>query len=354
MWVCNTCLLEKYTSGIFYGHRDCSRHLTVCFLCSNMLHSAQLFTVLNDAQAVTEGSQMPETVPEAVKDKIFPPEQLSLTAFIDFCLPPCSTSRSELENYFTTLPPDAGTSLVPADTDALRTLSLPPPSVVHQLSLRAATAWTNGSRSGYIRTAFLRSCPNLNPLAITVKIPLLAPSEQVSKSLDYDRWMQSPTFLRILKYLKHVLETEWRSQQNPILIGMSAQDVRSAFVRQFERYVKGVYPFETPIGERQSPLAYWRNLTLNNDSAVLAVRSLFIIHLKVLSVITKLRQCIGDKLFSIKPNSMPEERTMSVFTKMNSASCNRQQVRTLVDMTQIRQWHTYDPTVGHNNTFLLR
>ncbi|KAF9219055.1 hypothetical protein BS17DRAFT_860591 [Gyrodon lividus] len=40
---------------------------------------------------------------------------------------------------------------------------------------------------------------------------------------------------------------------------------------------------------------------------------------------------------------MPEEHTMSVFTKMNSASCNQQQVRALDDMTQIRQWHMYDP-----------
>ncbi|KAG6371755.1 hypothetical protein JVT61DRAFT_9107 [Boletus reticuloceps] len=40
---------------------------------------------------------------------------------------------------------------------------------------------------------------------------------------------------------------------------------------------------------------------------------------------------------------MPEERTMSVFTKMNSAMRNRQQVRALVDMTQIRQWHMYNP-----------
>jgi hypothetical protein len=35
---------------------------------------------------------------------------------------------------------------------------------------------------------------------------------------------------------------------------------------------------------------------------------------------------------------------MSVFTKMNSSARNRQQVRTLVDMTHIRQWHMYDPT----------
>ncbi|KAI9572319.1 hypothetical protein HD554DRAFT_1668992 [Boletus coccyginus] len=41
---------------------------------------------------------------------------------------------------------------------------------------------------------------------------------------------------------------------------------------------------------------------------------------------------------------MPEERTMSVFTRMNSMAHNRQQVRTLVDMTHIQQWHMYDPT----------
>ncbi|KAG1759650.1 hypothetical protein EDD22DRAFT_849092 [Suillus occidentalis] len=53
--------------------------------------------------------------------------------------------------------------------------------------------------------------------------------------------------------------------------------------------------------------------------------------------------CIAEKLYSIKPSSIPEERTMSVFTKMNTPTRNRQQVCTLVEMTQIRQWHMYDP-----------
>ncbi|KAG1838435.1 hypothetical protein DFJ58DRAFT_733809 [Suillus subalutaceus] len=38
-----------------------------------------------------------------------------------------------------------------------------------------------------------------------------------------------------------------------------------------------------------------------------------------------------------------EKCTMSVFTKMNTPARNRQQVRTLIDMTQFRQWHMYDP-----------
>ncbi|KIK77649.1 hypothetical protein PAXRUDRAFT_108355, partial [Paxillus rubicundulus Ve08.2h10] len=52
---------------------------------------------------------------------------------------------------------------------------------------------------------------------------------------------------------------------------------------------------------------------------------------------------IAEKLFSIKPNLMPEEQTMSVFTRMNSATRNCQQVHALINMTQIQQWHMYDP-----------
>ena len=38
---------------------------------------------------------------------------------------------------------------------------------------------------------------------------------------------------------------------------------------------------------------------------------------------------------------MPEERVVSVFTRMNTGARNAQQVRTLVDMTQIRQYEMY-------------
>jgi hypothetical protein len=38
---------------------------------------------------------------------------------------------------------------------------------------------------------------------------------------------------------------------------------------------------------------------------------------------------------------MPEERTVSVFTRMNTPQRNAQEVHMLVDMTQIRQHVTY-------------
>ncbi|KAG1763210.1 hypothetical protein EV702DRAFT_1205776 [Suillus placidus] len=70
-------------------------------------------------------------------------------------------------------------------------------------------------------------------------------------------------------------------------------------------------------------LLYWTHLTKIPEGSILA--------------------CIAEKLYSIKPSSVPEERTMSVFTRMNTPARNLQHVRTLVDMTQIRQWHMYDP-----------
>lgn len=46
---------------------------------------------------------------------------------------------------------------------------------------------------------------------------------------------------------------------------------REAFVRQFERYVKGQYPFDTPLEEGQDTLSYWNHLTKIPEGSVLAV-----------------------------------------------------------------------------------
>ncbi|KAJ8579575.1 hypothetical protein M405DRAFT_778782, partial [Rhizopogon salebrosus TDB-379] len=171
----------------------------------------------------------------------------------------------------------------------------------------------------YVRSAILH-----NPLSLKIKLPHVS---DASKKIDStqaaathdDAVLKSPTYQRVVKYLKTVLEAEFKSQHNPILKGKMAPFVREAFIRQFEHYVKGQYPFDTPLEEGQDTLSYWNHLTKITEGSVLA--------------------CIAQKLYSIKPSSMPEERTMSVFTKMNTPARNRQQVRTLVDMTQIRQWH---------------
>ncbi|KAH9921065.1 hypothetical protein B0H21DRAFT_767143 [Amylocystis lapponica] len=48
---------------------------------------------------------------------------------------------------------------------------------------------------------------------------------------------------------------------------------------------------------------------------------------------------LAIKLYSVAINSMADERTASNFTWFNSAVRNRQEVKTLVDMIQVRQWY---------------
>ncbi|KAG1855316.1 hypothetical protein DFJ58DRAFT_880773, partial [Suillus subalutaceus] len=96
---------------------------------------------------------------------------------------------------------------------------------------------------------------------------------------------------------------------------------------QFERYARGQYPFDTPLEDGQSTLSWWTHLTRIPEGNILAT--------------------LAVKVFSVRPSSMPEERTMSVFTRMNSALRNRQNVSTLVNMTQIRQWYMYDSASKH-------
>ncbi|KAG2048028.1 hypothetical protein BDR06DRAFT_1013357 [Suillus hirtellus] len=63
--------------------------------------------------------------------------------------------------------------------------------------------------------------------------------------------------------------------------------------------------------------------------------------------LTLIVKTLAIKIFSVQPSSMPEECTMSVFTWMNSALQNRQDIHTLMDMTQVRQWYMYDSTSKH-------
>ncbi|KAH7905604.1 ribonuclease H-like domain-containing protein [Hygrophoropsis aurantiaca] len=175
----------------------------------------------------------------------------------------------------------------------------------------------------YVHSNILHRHPN--PLALTISIParssLTATGDASSTDLHVPNHV---VYLRVLKYLKAVFAAEFKSQHNPILQDLSPHDARERFTRQFERYARGQYPFNTELLKDQTVLAWWTHLTKIPEGSVLA--------------------CIAKKIYSVKPCSMPDERTVSVFTRMNSPLRNRQEVRTLVDMTQIRQWHMYDPT----------
>lgn len=89
-------------------------------------------------------------------------------------------------------------------------------------------------------------------------------------------------------------------------------------------------------------------LIQNLDASILAVSNLSLRSTLFFCLINGpcLHQSIGKKPYSVKRNSMPEERTVSVFTRMNTAQQNAQEVRTLIDMTQIRQHVMYNYKVS--------
>ncbi|KAI0755573.1 ribonuclease H-like domain-containing protein [Fomes fomentarius] len=91
-------------------------------------------------------------------------------------------------------------------------------------------------------------------------------------------------------------------------------------------YARGEWPFQDPLGvEGERPvLNWWLNLEKHPHARVLAMLTI--------------------KLYLIAVNSMADERTASNFTWFNLAIRNRQEVRTLVDMIQVRQWYLHKDT----------
>ncbi|KAF8438336.1 hypothetical protein L210DRAFT_3761299 [Boletus edulis BED1] len=74
---------------------------------------------------VQHGQILRTAIPAAIQDKISPPEQFSLTKFINFPLPLCILSESNLDRYFAPLPPD--TTLISELVVALKMAPTPTP-----------------------------------------------------------------------------------------------------------------------------------------------------------------------------------------------------------------------------------
>jgi hypothetical protein len=72
-------------------------------------------------------------------------------------------------------------------------------------------------------------------------------------------------------FLKGLLEGEWKSKENAILKKLTGREAQQSFLRQFERYARGQYPFDTPLEDGQSTLSWWTHLTKIPEGNILAV-----------------------------------------------------------------------------------
>jgi hypothetical protein len=111
---------------------------------------------------------------------------------------------------------------------------------------------------------------NSNPLALTILLPAQMTKDLTSESSG-PPIQNYAIFARVLTFLKGLLEAEWKTKENIILKKLSGRDAQQSFLRQFERYARGQYPFDTPLEDGESTLSWWKHLTRIPEGNILAV-----------------------------------------------------------------------------------
>ncbi|KAF9021143.1 hypothetical protein BDZ89DRAFT_1071717 [Hymenopellis radicata] len=140
-----------------------------------------------------------------------------------------------------------------------------------------------------------------------------------SDRTDQDLRDAMPTYAKVGLFLIQTLYHEMNSRGRDIP-ACSQYETSTAAVAalksQFEAYTRQHAPFSARVHAR-TPLEYWRTMSESPHADVLAF--------------------IAIKIFSLLPNSMPEERTVSSFTRMNTVDRASQKAESVVGMTKIRQ-----------------
>ncbi|KAJ7270344.1 hypothetical protein C8J57DRAFT_1605306 [Mycena rebaudengoi] len=93
----------------------------------------------------------------------------------------------------------------------------------------------------------------------------------------------------------------------------------AAFKSQIENYTRQYPPFSARSESWKKPMEYWTAMSECPEAAVLAF--------------------LAIKIFSVLPNSMPEEQTVSRFMRLDTKDRASQDASTIVNMTKIYQHH---------------
>ncbi|KAG1766267.1 ribonuclease H-like domain-containing protein [Suillus occidentalis] len=153
------------------------------------------------------------------------------------------------------------------------------------------------------------------------------PAQISNVSASAERPMPHPrAYHRVKEFLKPMLRAmvehnkvhELKDPISLLVHEIGAAGVVDEFRRQLEAYFHNEWPFNTPLQDGNT-LAWWNMLLPHPHACVLAA--------------------LAVKIFSVLINSMPDERTGSKLTWLNSAIRGNQNAQTLVDMIQIGQWY---------------
>ncbi|KAG8779902.1 hypothetical protein FRC12_023728 [Ceratobasidium sp. 428] len=175
----------------------------------------------------------------------------------------------------------------------------------------------------YLNSDILRK-HNLNPLNTnTITLPATQSSKRSTSLPDADLIQAIPAFLKIVLFLKAVFCRELAAGNIDAARDYPSTDegvcaIIERFKSQVGSYARDERPFKLNVPAASiDPIKYWSKLLRHPDACFLAP--------------------VAVKLFSLVPNSMAEERTVSCISRMNTKDCSCQKISTLIQMTQIRQ-----------------
>lgn len=186
---------------------------------------------------------------------------------------------------------------------------------------------------------------NMNPLSnrLTIRRPAAttAPKGQgtASDPDDQDLRNSMPAYVKAGTYLYKIMAEEINANTAPRIFDTyaDAETILKDLRLQLMLYARQKPPFDRHSPD-MTPLAFWQSLISRPDASVLAVRWTDPpIRHSYANHPNQFVQHLGVKLFSLLPNSMAEERTVSTFTKMNTADRSRQKPATLKNMAMIKQ-----------------
>ncbi|KAF7303480.1 DUF659 domain-containing protein [Mycena indigotica] len=148
------------------------------------------------------------------------------------------------------------------------------------------------------------------------------PGNQAAEDGDADLRRKMPAYAAVGTFLVNQLKAELKARPNLKSSKVFSpyadrKAVIAALRSQLEAFTRQRAPFNRRNAAWTRAYLYWRALLDDADASVLAY--------------------IALKIFSIMPTSMPEERTVSVFTKLSTKDRNRQDAKTTVALTQVRQ-----------------
>lgn len=157
------------------------------------------------------------------------------------------------------------------------------------------------------------------------------------------------TFKTVTKFLlevavKEILQgdrdelTQWKGR---------AGEFKKTLLDEMKKYARQQYPFNERFDSNEATITWWKKLEGSENAQVLPV-STANLDRKISSILMP-NQILAKKVFSVRVNSMPEERTVSSFTWITGPLRSHLTVAQMARRTQIKQHYSTETKVSNLN-----